>query len=87
MNRAIYTTGLCNHIYLLWSIFCLSGSDMDFFSFPCLYNVICDNCGLYVLSSIVVDTPVSVTPKTTAKDVGPRRSLNLQDYKKKRGLI
>ncbi|CAB3362875.1 Hypothetical predicted protein [Cloeon dipterum] len=33
--------------------------------------------------------PVSVTPKiaTTVKDTGPRRSLNLEDYKKKRGLI
>lgn len=30
---------------------------------------------------------VSVTPKTVTKDVAPRRSLNLQDYKKKRGLI
>ncbi|XP_034235449.1 RNA polymerase-associated protein RTF1 homolog [Thrips palmi] len=33
--------------------------------------------------------PVSVTPKpaSTVKDTGPRRSLNLEDYKKKRGLI
>ncbi|XP_075214712.1 RNA polymerase-associated protein Rtf1 [Lycorma delicatula] len=35
------------------------------------------------------NNPVSVTPKpmTTMKDSGPRRSLNLEDYKKKRGLI
>lgn len=33
-------------------------------------------------------TSVSVTPKTnTTHTLGPRRSLNLQDYKKKRGLI
>ncbi|GJQ77851.1 putative RNA polymerase II C-terminal domain phosphoserine binding protein [Trypoxylus dichotomus] len=32
-------------------------------------------------------TAVSVTPTTVTKDLGPRRSLNLQDYKKKRGLI
>lgn len=32
-------------------------------------------------------TPVSVTPKTANKELGPKRSLNLQDYKKKRGLI
>lgn len=33
--------------------------------------------------------PVSVTPKpaSSVKDTGPRRSLNLEDYKKKRGLI
>ncbi|XP_022910236.1 RNA polymerase-associated protein Rtf1 [Onthophagus taurus] len=30
---------------------------------------------------------VSVTPTTVSKDLGPKRSLNLQDYKKKRGLI
>ncbi|XP_066138501.1 RNA polymerase-associated protein Rtf1 isoform X2 [Euwallacea fornicatus] len=30
---------------------------------------------------------VNVVTKATPKDVGPRRSLNLQDYKKKRGLI
>ncbi|BES89706.1 unnamed protein product [Nesidiocoris tenuis] len=31
---------------------------------------------------------MSITPKTaSAKDTGPRRSLNLEDYKKKRGLI
>ncbi|EEZ99586.2 RNA polymerase-associated protein Rtf1 [Tribolium castaneum] len=30
---------------------------------------------------------VNVTPKTVTKDLAPRRSLNLQDYKKKRGLI
>ncbi|XP_063236979.1 RNA polymerase-associated protein RTF1 homolog [Bacillus rossius redtenbacheri] len=35
------------------------------------------------------NNPVSVTPKpmSMAKDTGPRRSLNLEDYKKKRGLI
>ncbi|XP_066994657.2 RNA polymerase-associated protein Rtf1 [Anabrus simplex] len=35
------------------------------------------------------NNPVSVTPKpsTVVKDTGPRRSLNLEDYKKKRGLI
>nr|CAD7606649.1 unnamed protein product [Timema genevievae] len=35
------------------------------------------------------NNPVSVTPKPVAmvKDTGPRRSLNLEDYKKKRGLI
>ncbi|CAH1966360.1 unnamed protein product [Acanthoscelides obtectus] len=32
-------------------------------------------------------TPVNVVPKTVTKDLTPRRSLNLQDYKKKRGLI
>lgn len=33
-------------------------------------------------------TTVSVTPKAnTTHSLGPRRSLNLQDYKKKRGLI
>ncbi|GFG29822.1 hypothetical protein Cfor_00245 [Coptotermes formosanus] len=34
-------------------------------------------------------TSVSVTPKPVniVKDTGPRRSLNLEDYKKKRGLI
>jgi RNA polymerase-associated protein RTF1 len=38
---------------------------------------------------IVTDNPVSVTPKPVniVKDTGPRRSLNLEDYKKKRGLI
>ncbi|KAF5288052.1 hypothetical protein FQR65_LT12102 [Abscondita terminalis] len=30
---------------------------------------------------------VSVTPKTSTNNIGPKRSLNLQDYKKKRGLI
>ncbi|KAG8234193.1 hypothetical protein J437_LFUL007353 [Ladona fulva] len=35
------------------------------------------------------NNPVSVTPKpmNPVKDTGPRRSLNLEDYKKKRGLI
>ncbi|XP_021937491.1 RNA polymerase-associated protein RTF1 homolog isoform X2 [Zootermopsis nevadensis] len=35
------------------------------------------------------NNPVSVTPKpmNMVKDTGPRRSLNLEDYKKKRGLI
>lgn len=35
------------------------------------------------------NNPVSVTPKPVSmvKDTGPRRSLNLEDYKKKRGLI
>uniref|UniRef100_A0A1B6LL48 Plus3 domain-containing protein n=2 Tax=Graphocephala atropunctata TaxID=36148 RepID=A0A1B6LL48_9HEMI len=35
------------------------------------------------------NNPVSVTPKPSnvMKDSGPRRSLNLEDYKKKRGLI
>lgn len=35
------------------------------------------------------DNAVSVTPKPVniVKDSGPRRSLNLEDYKKKRGLI
>ncbi|CAH1105776.1 unnamed protein product [Psylliodes chrysocephalus] len=32
-------------------------------------------------------TPVNVVPKTVTKDLAPKRSLNLQDYKKKRGLI
>ncbi|XP_030766136.1 RNA polymerase-associated protein Rtf1 [Sitophilus oryzae] len=32
-------------------------------------------------------TTVNVVPKTTTKDLAPKRSLNLQDYKKKRGLI
>ncbi|XP_050301365.1 RNA polymerase-associated protein Rtf1 [Anthonomus grandis grandis] len=32
-------------------------------------------------------TSVNVVPKTNSKDLAPRRSLNLQDYKKKRGLI
>lgn len=31
--------------------------------------------------------PVSVTPRTATNSIGPKRSLNLQDYKKKRGLI
>ncbi|KAJ1525694.1 hypothetical protein ONE63_008905 [Megalurothrips usitatus] len=37
----------------------------------------------------ITSNPVSVTPKpvSTVKDTGPRRSLNLEDYKKKRGLI
>lgn len=37
----------------------------------------------------ITTNPVSVTPKpvSTVKDTGPRRSLNLEDYKKKRGLI
>lgn len=34
------------------------------------------------------DNPVSIAPKANlVKDTGPRRSLNLEDYKKKRGLI
>ncbi|KAB0792269.1 hypothetical protein PPYR_14228 [Photinus pyralis] len=33
------------------------------------------------------NTLVSVTPKTASNNIGPKRSLNLQDYKKKRGLI
>ncbi|KAG5874670.1 hypothetical protein JTB14_011757 [Gonioctena quinquepunctata] len=32
-------------------------------------------------------TPVNVVPKSMTKDLAPKRSLNLQDYKKKRGLI
>ncbi|ENN77106.1 hypothetical protein D910_10215 [Dendroctonus ponderosae] len=32
-------------------------------------------------------TSVTVLPKSTPKDLAPRRCLNLQDYKKKRGLI
>lgn len=38
---------------------------------------------------IFLDNPVSVLPKpiSNIKDTGPRRSLNLEDYKKKRGLI
>ncbi|XP_060534503.1 RNA polymerase-associated protein Rtf1 isoform X2 [Cylas formicarius] len=32
-------------------------------------------------------TTVNVLPKATTKDLAPKRSLNLQDYKKKRGLI
>ncbi|XP_057672623.1 RNA polymerase-associated protein Rtf1 [Diorhabda carinulata] len=32
-------------------------------------------------------TPVNVVPKAVTKDLAPKRSLNLQDYKKKRGLI
>jgi RNA polymerase-associated protein RTF1 len=38
---------------------------------------------------LVTDNPVNVTPKpmNMSKDTGPRRSLNLEDYKKKRGLI
>ncbi|KRT82392.1 hypothetical protein AMK59_4169 [Oryctes borbonicus] len=35
----------------------------------------------------LASTAVSVTPTTVSKDLAPRRSLNLQDYKKKRGLI
>ncbi|KAK9510204.1 hypothetical protein O3M35_005039 [Rhynocoris fuscipes] len=34
------------------------------------------------------NNPVSIAPKANlVKDTGPRRSLNLEDYKKKRGLI
>lgn len=38
---------------------------------------------------LFLDNPVSVLPKpiSNIKDTGPRRSLNLEDYKKKRGLI
>jgi len=38
---------------------------------------------------LFLDNPVSVLPKpiNNIKDTGPRRSLNLEDYKKKRGLI
>ncbi|XP_074032878.1 RNA polymerase-associated protein Rtf1 [Leptinotarsa decemlineata] len=32
-------------------------------------------------------TPVNIVPKSVTKDLAPKRSLNLQDYKKKRGLI
>lgn len=41
------------------------------------------------LMMVFSDNPVSITPKpsTVMKDTGPRRSLNLEDYKKKRGLI
>ncbi|XP_012277263.1 RNA polymerase-associated protein Rtf1 [Orussus abietinus] len=37
----------------------------------------------------IPNNPVSVLPKpiSNVKDTGPRRSLNLEDYKKKRGLI
>ncbi|XP_057323155.1 RNA polymerase-associated protein Rtf1 [Microplitis mediator] len=37
----------------------------------------------------IPSNPVSVLPKPVSniKDTGPRRSLNLEDYKKKRGLI
>ncbi|XP_020288201.1 RNA polymerase-associated protein RTF1 homolog [Pseudomyrmex gracilis] len=37
----------------------------------------------------ISNNPVSVLPKpiNNIKDTGPRRSLNLEDYKKKRGLI
>lgn len=37
----------------------------------------------------IPNNPVSVLPKpiSNIKDTGPRRSLNLEDYKKKRGLI
>ncbi|KAL2738865.1 RNA polymerase-associated protein RTF1 [Vespula squamosa] len=37
----------------------------------------------------IPNNPVSVLPKPVSniKDTGPRRSLNLEDYKKKRGLI
>ncbi|CAH0381652.1 unnamed protein product [Bemisia tabaci] len=37
----------------------------------------------------IPSNPVSITPKhsVSMKDNGPRRSLNLEDYKKKRGLI
>lgn len=37
----------------------------------------------------IPNNPVSVLPKpiNNIKDTGPRRSLNLEDYKKKRGLI
>lgn len=39
--------------------------------------------------NLFADAPVSLAPKvvTMMKDTGPRRSLNLEDYKKKRGLI
>lgn len=38
---------------------------------------------------LFLDNPVNVLPKpiNNIKDTGPRRSLNLEDYKKKRGLI
>lgn len=36
---------------------------------------------------IFVATPLNVVPKKVTKDLAPKRSLNLQDYKKKRGLI
>lgn len=41
----------------------------------------------YVTITFFLGAPVSVTPKATANSIGPKRSLNLQDYKKKRGLI
>jgi RNA polymerase-associated protein RTF1 len=43
----------------------------------------------FVLIICSADNPVTVTPKVASavKDTGPRRSLNLEDYKKKRGLI
>lgn len=38
---------------------------------------------------LLTGNPVSILPKpiNNIKDTGPRRSLNLEDYKKKRGLI
>lgn len=46
---------------------------------------------IFILSmyNFFLDNPVSVLPKpiNNIKDTGPRRSLNLEDYKKKRGLI
>ncbi|XP_060534502.1 RNA polymerase-associated protein Rtf1 isoform X1 [Cylas formicarius] len=39
------------------------------------------------LIDVIAATTVNVLPKATTKDLAPKRSLNLQDYKKKRGLI
>lgn len=46
-------------------------------------------CLIILTLMVFADNPVSITPKpsTVMKDTGPRRSLNLEDYKKKRGLI
>lgn len=43
----------------------------------------------WLYTFIFSDNPMNVMPKplNNVKDTGPRRSLNLEDYKKKRGLI
>lgn len=44
---------------------------------------------IFLYTNLFLGNPVSVLPKpiNNIKDTGPRRSLNLEDYKKKRGLI
>ena len=43
---------------------------------------------LFILFYFITAQPVVVTPKPVANlKEAPRRSLNLEDYKKKRGLI